>query len=399
MAQRPSQADATTPVTAERVEALAVGLLRQTWSFGWDGYRYGEADLYRVLLAAAVQQQSVTSICGQFTASPSANWIWHVLRTQLLDDVDPDTLEAELNDLLWRRLPPGLSDEPLRVVIDLTLRPYYGKAGAEPGQLRRGAAKAGTTRFHGYATAYALRAGARVTLALSFVWAEEALADVLTDLVGRLQARGVRLSRLDLDRGFAAVAILRWLAEQPFLSVVAVPKRGRRLKALLAGSAPIQTTYTMSSADDGDVTFPLWIAYEPPDGEGTKPAYLPFAVLGPRPADLDVAGVAEPYRERFGVEARYRQANEVRVRTTSRDPRYRLLLVGLACLLTNLWVVLQATLVAAVPPALRAAARDWISTHARLATVRALLFAAIADRYQIIHALAFPFPLAAPPKL
>ncbi len=62
----------------------------------------------------------------------------------------------------------------------------------------------------------------------------------------------------------------------------------------------------------------------------------PIVVLGPRPADLDVAGVAEPYRERFGVEARHRHTDEVRVRATSRDPRYQRLLVGLACLRTNL---------------------------------------------------------------
>ena len=399
MTQRPSQGDSTPCVTAEQVEALAVDLLRQSWSFSWDGYRYSEEDLYRVLLAAAVQQQSVTSICGQFAHSPSANWVRYMIETHVLDEVDADVWEAELNELLWQRLPAGLLDEPLRLVIDLTLHPFYGRSGQETNQLRRGEAKAGTTHFHGYATAYVLRATMRVTLALSFVWAQESVADVLSDLVGRVQARGVRISRLDLDRGFATVAILRWLDQQSFLSVIGVPKRGQRLKALLTGTAPIQTTYTMSSVEDGEFTFPLWIAYEPPEAEGSKPSYLPFAVVGPRPPALDVAGVAEPYRERFGIEARYRQANEVRVRTTSRDPRYRLLLVALACLLTNLWVVLQAALVAAAPPALRAAAQQWVGSHVRLATFRALLFAAIAARYQIIQALTFPFPLLTLPEL
>lgn len=242
-------------------------------------------------------------------------------------------------------------------------------------------------------------ARARVTLALSFVWAEEALSDVLTDLLGQLHTRRVRIRRLDLDRGFAAVAILRWLAEQPFLSVVALPTGGQRLKGLLTGTVPIQTTYTMRSAEEGEVTFPLLIAYEPPAGERRKPAYLPFAVLGPWPADLAVTGVAEPYRKRFGIEARYRQPNQVRVRTTSRDPRYRLLLVTLARLLTNLWLVLQAAVMAVVPAALRAATQKWVKTHVRLATLRALLFAAIADRCQIIHVVALPFPLMSLPEL
>ncbi|MBI3964699.1 MAG: hypothetical protein HY329_03605, partial [Chloroflexi bacterium] len=149
-----------------------------------------------------------------------------------------------------------------------------------------------------------------MTLALTFVWATEALADVLLDLLLRLQQRGVRLARLDLDREFASVAILRWLAQQPFLSVVALPKRGQRLKALLVGERDQQTTYTMTSADDGTITFPLWIAYEPPAAPDARPVYLPFAVLGSRPADLDVAGVAAAYRQRFGIEASYRQDNQ-----------------------------------------------------------------------------------------
>lgn len=81
MAQRPTHTNTTPTVRAEQVEAPAVELLRQTWDFKWEVYRYTAADLYRVLLAAAVQQQSVSSICAHFTAGPSATWVWHVLQT------------------------------------------------------------------------------------------------------------------------------------------------------------------------------------------------------------------------------------------------------------------------------------------------------------------------------
>ncbi|MBI3965245.1 MAG: hypothetical protein HY329_06390 [Chloroflexi bacterium] len=127
--------------------------------------------------------------------------------------------------------------------------------------------------------------------------------------------------------------------------------------------------------------------------------YLPFAVLGSRPADLDVAGVAAAYRQRFGIEASYRQDNQVRARTSSRDPRLRLLLMGLAVLLTNLWVYLHATLVAAVPASLAAPAQSWLQTHCRLAVLRALWLEAIVARYHLINSLAFPFPVVATPKL
>jgi hypothetical protein len=48
--------------------------------------------------------------------------------------------------------------------------------------------------------------------------------------------------------------------------------------------------------------------------------------------------VFQIYRHRFGIETSYRQMHSVRARTSSRDPRLRLLLVGLALILVNLYV-------------------------------------------------------------
>jgi putative transposase len=47
------------------------------------------------------------------------------------------------------------------------------------------------------------------------------------------------------------------------------------------------------------------------------------------------------YRRRFGVESSYRQMNRVRARTSSTNPALRLLYVGIAFLLINLWVRLK----------------------------------------------------------
>ena len=44
------------------------------------------------------------------------------------------------------------------------------------------------------------------------------------------------------------------------------------------------------------------------------------------------------YRQRFGIEASYRQMNQVRTRTASRNPVIRLLLVGLAFVIFNLYI-------------------------------------------------------------
>lgn len=48
--------------------------------------------------------------------------------------------------------------------------------------------------------------------------------------------------------------------------------------------------------------------------------------------------VFEMYRQRFGIETSYRQMYQVCARTTSRNPVIRLLLVGLAFVIFNLYI-------------------------------------------------------------
>lgn len=55
--------------------------------------------------------------------------------------------------------------------------------------------------------------------------------------------------------------IVRFAREsQPFTSVVAWPKRGKRFQALLTGRQRYRTPDTMTSAEDGAPTVPVWVA-------------------------------------------------------------------------------------------------------------------------------------------
>lgn len=401
MAHRPSVPEGSSDLTAEQVRRLTIDLLAEHLPLGLQGYRYADADIFNVMVAAAAQGRSVTSACAQLVEAPSANLVRQYLTDRLFDREPFESWEARLNRLLVARLPPGLTQRPLRLAIDLTLLPYYGKEGIEPDQLRRGEAKAGTTRFHCYASASVLHAGRRLTLAVTFVHADEALGDVLLDLLARLDQLGVRIQRLYLDREFASVAILAALAVQPFVTIMALPKRGARLTALLTGRRSYQTTYTMRSAEDGALTFPLVIVCRYAAGRRGRHGldYLPFAVVGQAPCSLPARRVAAEYRARFGIEAGYRQMNAVRALTTSRDPALRLLLVVLAFLLTNLWVWLKAQLVAGTRCHARAPARVWLATTFRLDRFCDLLIEAVKVLYQPHTALRYPFPCADPLEL
>lgn len=386
---------ASSPVAGEQVRAVAVDLLTESLPLQVTGYAFTDADIYSLVVAAAAGQRSLESASRQWVAGPSANLARHYLAARVLGPLSITELEARCNTLLASRLPPGLVGQDVRLAIDLTLLPYYGAYGDEPGELRRGPAKAGTTRFHAYASAYVIRQGKRVTLALAYVYAEDTLLDVVEELLARVRALRIGVQRLYLDREFASVAILRFLHAQPFSSIIPIPKRGRALTALLTGPRSSRTTYTMRSAEEGELTFPLWIAvrYAMARRGRSGREYLPFAVVGPTAAAVPVLQIADEYRQRFGIESSYRLLHQGRARTTSRDPGLRLLWVTIGFLLTNLWVWLKATLLAHTARRDRAAARAWLDAHFRLDQFRHLLLAAVATRFLAHAAIRYPFRL------
>ena len=61
-----------------------------------------------------------------------------------------------------------------------------------------------------------------------------------------------------------------------------------------------------------------------------------YAVWGIRL--LTTHWVYQVYRTRFGIETSYRQLREACIRTSTRNPTLRLLFVGIALVLRNVWV-------------------------------------------------------------
>ena len=79
------------------------------------------------------------------------------------------------------------------------------------------------------------------------------------------------------------------------------------------------------------------------------------------PTGILPAQVFELYRQRFGIESSYRQMNQVRARTSTRNPVVRLLLVGLAFVLFNLYIALRQNLSSALKQPLQVPKRFWLS--------------------------------------
>lgn len=302
-----------------------------------------------ILGLASVTRRSIHASCDSLEDAPTGEAVLYQLRTGWLEQLDLDELEGQLNGLLAHNLPDRIRGRSHQVAFDLTFIPYHGEAKDNVDEVRRSQAKSGTTHFHVYASAYIIRHNKRVTVAVTYVRAGQTLLEVLLCLLERLEALDIGLKRLLLDRQFATVEIMAYLDRQPWQSLLPVPVRSNELKALKHSARRSQVlSYTMRSPTSGQtVTFTLHLVCRYTRGRRGKRGierYL-FAVLG-RPWRGNPGDLANTYRTRFGIETGYRLMNSVRARTSSRDPKLRLLFVALAFALLNLWVTLQWTVLA-----------------------------------------------------
>jgi hypothetical protein len=165
----------------------------------------------------------------------------------------------------------------------------------------------------------------------------------LLRLLSRLEELDIGLKRLLVDREFYSTPVIRFLNQQDWQSIMAIPARGETLKTLKnEASHSHRRLYTVSSQKHGQETFTLHVVCRYSKGRRGKHSIdrFLFAVLG-HPWTGTPGQLAEKYRRRFGVETSYRLMNKLRVRTTTRDPKLRLLFFVLAFTLLNLWVYLQ----------------------------------------------------------
>jgi len=310
-------------------------------------------DLLRVLVFAAASRLSVHHACDQLDRAPSGPTVLGTLARQFSD---LDALEGHVNDLLAKLIPKGLGKRGRQVAVDVVALPYHGTvAAAHHDEVCRSKAKGGTTHFFTYATAYAVVRGRRYTLAICRVRAKQTMDHVVRTLLERLVTLGIRIKLLLLDRGFYSVRVLQDLitAELPF--IMPAVRRGKKSTtrggptgtyALAAEKQSQWTSYTLKSAHEGHVAFDLAVVCHNTRGNRGRHQReaLLYATWGVKHHPL--SWIRATYRGRFGIESSYRQVHQARIRTSSRNPALRLLFMGVALVLRNVWVWLHAEVLA-----------------------------------------------------
>jgi putative transposase len=303
--------------------------------------------LLALLFYAAARLTSLAAACGSLSLAPSDT----AARTALLATLpEINELQRCLNRALQGDLPKALRRRRQPLAIDLTLLPYHGQPLHEANEVYRGQAKDGTSHFHAYATAYVLRQGHRYTVALEYVRRGDDLAEVVKRLLRQAAKAGVRPRYLLLDRGCYSVSVVRYLqaARCPFL--MPAPAKGRKADHPKGPSGTRVfhlrkrggwSRYTLTGKGGRKATVSICVKCRNDRGpwkrHGRQALVYAYWDLAPSSGQW----VYETYRKRFGIETTYRQLREARLRTCTRDPLLRLLYVGIALILRNVWVWLH----------------------------------------------------------
>jgi hypothetical protein len=337
-------------LTSSAVQSFAAGLLAHHLRLKDYKRCCPASTLIAILFTACSRLGSVFSACLHLLRAPCPETARRAPHQNLPDLPE---LERRLNRALAacisRRLRRHLAGKQHKLAIDLHLKPYHGRPQADADEIVRGQAKSGTTHFHAYATAYLVLRGQRFTLALSYVRSGEGMEEVVRRLLRRCCELQVKAGLVLLDRGFWQVAVIRYpqAARYPFLMPVITRGKKADKPGGPSGTRVFQYwraggfwEYTLKETGKKGRTARVKVAVRVRYRRGRRgkkgKERLVYAYWGWKPSGL--AQVIETYRGRFAIETSYRQLNEARVKTCSRSPAVRLLLVGLGLLLRNVWV-------------------------------------------------------------
>jgi hypothetical protein len=324
-------------ITPAVVRATARAALQRALPWAGYGRLVSVARLLDLLLLVAALCSSLSAVVRRFRFGFSHETARQAVRANL---PDPDRLTAGLVEALYAFGGRRWRKRRWDVAIDLHYAPYYGDRTADG--VVGGPHKQGTKYFYAYATAVLLHRRHRYTVGLLPFTKGRKPHQVVAALLDQLQAHGLRLRGVALDSGFDSGETILLLQRRGLAYVVPLRRKGKgpnRRNACFA--LPV-----------GTVTMVDWVT------EQSRQPVRTEAVVGRRPGEDQVRVYAfggwssraaqallgrarqakRAYRRRYGIETSYRQMNEGKGQTTKKDPAYRLLWVGLALLLRQVWV-------------------------------------------------------------
>jgi putative transposase len=324
-------------LSGEDVRQVVEQTLQEYLNVVTEGYKCDSRRVIQVLVKAAIEGQTIETVCSDLELEVGSNTVREHLNA-LLDVSDLRRHECEMNAALAGNIPEQMPRTGREMALDYHDEPFYGQTPELRTYACRGAAKEGTTYFYRVATLYGMWRAVRVTLAMTYVLPEDSNLSVVERLMQRMQHLGFRPGVVYMDKEFCEGPIVRYLTTARIPAILTCPIRGGQggTRALCRGRKAYCTDYTFT---DGTLAHLALMPARVPDKTGRRRVkWLAFVVIH---LSWSAKKVAQRYRRRFGIESTYRQLNPLRARTASRNPALRFFLLGLGFLLLNIWVLLR----------------------------------------------------------
>lgn len=337
---------------ASTVHACARHLVQQALELEQYQPKVPLAVVASVLLLAACWQTSLTGACRLVKVSPNHRHVRNALYACL--PPKPRDLLARLLALLWQTLPGRLKATPQVMALDLHQRPYYGKKSTKGVTLRK--AKASTRKSFTYATLAVLDRHGRFNVGLVPTRPTMRLTTLVEELLLQAEQAGLKIHYLLLDKDFYCAEVIALLQKRGVAFLMPAKKMGKRQGCgnhhLFRQDRQVGWyEYTWTAAlrrwdfkekkkhqrGTGEVTVTVRMCVARHQDSGKTLVYASWGLSKWPPA-----AVVQGYRRRFGIEVQYRQLGQCLAVTSSRCERLRLLLVGVALLMCNLWSYLHA---------------------------------------------------------
>ena len=324
-------------ITPSVVRSLARQALQRTLDWQPYGRLVRVPVLLDLLLLAAALGSSLSAVVRRFLFGFSHETARQAVAANL---PARDELTDGLLDALYSFGGRARRRRRWVVAIDVHLSPFYG-ARSTP-DLVGGKKKQGTKYFYGYATAVLVHQRHRYTVALAALTGRELPHEVVAALLDQMATRGLKVRGVVLDAGFDSGAVLLLLQERGLSYALPLQRKGRgnnrRNACWLLDVGAVTTVAWRTDRTRRPVSTQAVVVQRRRDKEKKVYAFGGWQVDEAWSLVRRARLAKRWYGKRFGIETSYRQMNQAKATTTKKDTVYRLLLVGLALLLRQVWV-------------------------------------------------------------
>ncbi len=311
---------------------------------------YGLSQFVMILASMCKSGQTATESVIEFEDNenlPTARWFHGMVRTAGLDGIRQ--ICDDLMDIAIKVAKKGgiHSNGPVMIAIDKHEIPRYDKDNMK--YLIRSKPKKGTSKFEAYATMQAVDSPVNATLGCIPLTREDFDADFVRKFVNILRKSNIMYRLFLLDREFYSVDIMTEMYRAGKKFLMPAIKNATVKNAIEAAHAAGKTKgscvsdFTITNRKGKTASFNLVIvpsAMHGQEGKTVVEQYVAFATNLPFSNALHEIDTASPdYRKRWGIETGYRQIEQIRAKTISRNQDIRLLVFFVSVFVYNMWAI------------------------------------------------------------